>query len=314
MKRWLVILATFGVVAAACTAGGTNGTPSAVDTGSSTSHAPLTISIWGDWTGRELRQFNSIFKGFTAKYPWITVKSIGGVDDPKILAAINSGTPPDVVLSFTLDSVGQFCASGAWQDLNPYIQQSGFDVSQFPPAVEAYTSFAGSRCAFPFLTDAYGLYYNTDMFKNAGITDPPKTLTELEADAKFGQALGVDWGGELVADATRATIRHFGPAPLIPPLRVLGAITGSRGQVDGRLEVEHATAQNRTALNETDTPAYTLVNATLDWHPFAANPSLSLSLAANNIFDVVARRSTSILKDYAPLAGRDIRLTARLGF
>ena len=135
---------------------------------------------------------------------------------------------------------------------------------------------------------------------------------ELEADAKFGQALGVDWGGELVADATRATIRHFGPAPLIPPL--LGAITGSRGQVDGRLEVEHATAQNRTALNETDTPAYTLVNATLDWHPFAANPSLSLSLAANNIFDVVARRSTSILKDYAPLAGRDIRLTARLGF
>src|SRR5712691_7687898 len=184
MKRWLVILATFGVVAAACTAGGTNGTPSAVDTGSSTSHAPLTISIWGDWTGRELRQFNSIFKGFTAKYPWIHVDSVGGVADPKILAAINSGTPPDVVLSFTLDSVGQFCASGAWQDLNPYIQQSGFDVSQFPASVEAYTSFAGSRCAFPFLTDAYGLYYNTDMFKNAGITDPPKTLTELEADAK----------------------------------------------------------------------------------------------------------------------------------
>ncbi len=58
------------------------------------------------------------------------------------------------MLSFTLDSVGQFCASGAWQDLNPYIEQSGFDVSQFPPSVEAYTSFAGSRCAFPFLTDA----------------------------------------------------------------------------------------------------------------------------------------------------------------
>ncbi len=88
------------------------------------------------------------------------------------------------MLSFTLDSVGQFCASGAWQDLNPYIEQSGFDVSQFPPSVEAYTSFAGSRCAFPFLTDAQGLYYNTDLFKKAGIADAPKTLTELEADAK----------------------------------------------------------------------------------------------------------------------------------
>jgi multiple sugar transport system substrate-binding protein len=184
MKRWLVVVAAFAVVTAACTAGGGGGTPSAVNTASNASHAPVTITIWGAWTGRELRQFNQIFKAFTAKYPWIHVESTGGVGDPKILAAINSGTPPDVVLSFGLDSVGQFCASGAWQDLNPYIQQSGFDVSQFPPSVEAYTSFGGSRCAFPFLTDAYGLYYNTDLFKKAGITDPPKTLTELEADAK----------------------------------------------------------------------------------------------------------------------------------
>ena len=57
-----------------------------------------------------------------------------------------------------------------------------------------------------------------------------------------------------------------------------------------------------------------MVNASVDWHPLAANPELSLTLAANNLFDVVARRSTSQLKDYAPLAGRDIRLTARLDF
>ena len=43
-------------------------------------------------------------------------------------------------------------------------------------------------------------------------------------------------------------------------------------------------------------------------------PNLTLGLAANNIFDVVARRHSSLLKDYAPLAGRDIRVTARLGF
>jgi iron complex outermembrane receptor protein len=34
----------------------------------------------------------------------------------------------------------------------------------------------------------------------------------------------------------------------------------------------------------------------------------------NNLLDVDARRSTSILKDFAPLAGRDIRLSARLNF
>jgi iron complex outermembrane receptor protein len=137
---------------------------------------------------------------------------------------------------------------------------------------------------------------------------------ELQSDAKFGKALGIDWGGELVTDAVRATVKNFGPAPLIPPLRIIGALTGSRGQFDGRLEVERDFAHNRTAPIETDTPAFTLVNASLDWHPFAANPELTLSLQGNNLFDVDARRSTSILKDYAPLAGRDIRLSARVSF
>jgi iron complex outermembrane receptor protein len=137
---------------------------------------------------------------------------------------------------------------------------------------------------------------------------------ELESDAKFGKALGIDWGGQIVTDAVHATIKNFGPAPLIPPFRVLGAVTGSRGQIDGRLEIERAWAQHRIAPNETPTPGYTMVNASLDWHPFAANPELTLSLQGNNLFDVDARRATSVLKDFAPLAGRDIRLSARMSF
>jgi len=137
---------------------------------------------------------------------------------------------------------------------------------------------------------------------------------ELESDVKFGRALGIDWSGELVADAVRARIDGFGNAPEIPPFRVLVGLTGTRGQVDGRLEVEHVSSQDKTAPNETRTPGYNMVNASFDWHPFAANPELTFSLTANNIFDVEARRHASDLKDFAPLAGRDIRLTARIGF
>lgn len=135
---------------------------------------------------------------------------------------------------------------------------------------------------------------------------------EVEGDARFGRTLGIDWGGELTADAVNATIKDYGPAPQIPPLRVLAGLTGSRGNVDGRVEVEHVTAQNRTAPNETPTPGYTAVNASFDWHPLAAKPQLTLSLTGNNIFDVDARRHASELKDYAPLAGRDIRLSVRM--
>ena len=60
---------------------------------SDASHAPVTLEMWGAWTGRELEQFNTIFDGFTEKYPWITVNSIGGVNDQKILAAISAGEP-----------------------------------------------------------------------------------------------------------------------------------------------------------------------------------------------------------------------------
>ena len=34
------------------------------------------------------------------------------------------------------------------------------------------------------LADAYGLYYNKELFAKAGITHPPKTISELTADAK----------------------------------------------------------------------------------------------------------------------------------
>ena len=120
---------------------------------------------------------------------------------------------------------------------------------------------------------------------------------ELETHAELGNALGIHWDGDLMADYVHATVKDFGPAPQIPPFRLLGGISGSKGQVAGRLEVEHAFRQNRNALLETETNGYTLVNASLDWQPFTDKPELTLGIAANNIFDVVARRHSSLLKD-----------------
>jgi iron complex outermembrane receptor protein len=39
-----------------------------------------------------------------------------------------------------------------------------------------------------------------------------------------------------------------------------------------------------------------------------------LILSANNIFDVDARRHASFTKDFVPLAGRDLRASARFSF
>ena len=72
--------------------------------------------------------------------------------------------------------------------------------------------------------------------------------------------------------------------------------------------------QTRIAPFETATKGFTLVNASLTWRPLPDAKNLSLTLAADNLFDVDARRHASFTKDYVPLAGRDIRITARASF
>ena len=136
---------------------------------------------------------------------------------------------------------------------------------------------------------------------------------EVEARAKAGEYAGIDWAVEGVADYVRARISGFGPAPQIPPLRLLGAIEGRKGKMDGRLEIERSFAQRRNAAIETETSGFTLVGASMNWRPLADRPELTVGLAANNLFDVDARRHSSLLKDYAPLPGRDLRLTVKVG-
>ena len=136
---------------------------------------------------------------------------------------------------------------------------------------------------------------------------------EVEARAKVGEYAGIEWAVEGVADYVRARISGFGPAPQIPPLRLLGAIEGRKGKIDGRLEIERSFAQRRNAAIETETASFTLVGASMNWRPLTDRPELTVGLAANNLFDVDARRHSSLLKDYAPLPGRDLRLTVKVG-
>ncbi len=129
--------------------------------------------------------------------------------------------------------------------------------------------------------------------------------------ARFGETeLAVDG----LVDYVHATIDGSGPAPRIPPLRMLGGIAVTSKMFDVRGEVERVTGQNRISNQETATPGFMLVNAELNVRPWGKERPLSFALSANNIFDVDARRHASVLKDYAPLAGRDFRISAKLDF
>jgi multiple sugar transport system substrate-binding protein len=158
-------------------AGGANDNP----------NAKVTITFWHGWSApSEVKAIQATIDGFEAKYPNVTVKAVGNITDDKINQALRAGGPnaPDVVSSFTTDNVGEFCHSHAFADLTPFLAKANIDpTTTFPAAQLDYTQYQGDQCALPLLSDAYGLYYNKDEFAAAGISSPPKTLSEFDADA-----------------------------------------------------------------------------------------------------------------------------------
>ncbi len=127
------------------------------------------------------------------------------------------------------------------------------------------------------------------------------------------------WGGgsltlDASADYTHARLVGVGPAPRIPPLRLRGGAEVQQGPLRLRGEVEWNDGQNRVAAFENPVPAFTLVNLSADWHPMGEDGPLTLILSADNLFDVVGRRAASFTRDFVPIAGRDVRITARIAF
>jgi multiple sugar transport system substrate-binding protein len=144
----------------------------------------VTLTVWSAFSDRELKGLGAVMDGFHRLHPNITIKNVGNQDDDKITQSIRGGTAPDVAISFSTDDIGQYCSSGAFQDLSGYISRDKVDLTQIPKASRDYTTFKGKRCAMPLLADVYGLYYNKALFAKAGISAPPKTMAELAADAK----------------------------------------------------------------------------------------------------------------------------------
>lgn len=134
---------------------------------------------------------------------------------------------------------------------------------------------------------------------------------EVEASATLARMGGTAFNIDGLVDYVRVDVDDFGPAPRIPPLRLLGGIEAQSDMFNARVEAEHVFEQDRVTGVELPTDSYTMVNASVAFSPFGSGNSTRLIVSANNIFDVEARRHASQIKDFAPLAGRDIRATLR---
>lgn len=149
---------------------------------------PVTLKFWHGWsTPGEVKAVDDSIDRFEKLHPNIKVKVTGNVSDATVNQALRAGgdKAPDVVSSFTTNNVGQYCDSGMWADLDPFMKKTGLEKHKvFPKTLLDYTSYRGNQCALPLLADAFGMYYNKDAYKKAGIEHPPRTMSEFAEVSK----------------------------------------------------------------------------------------------------------------------------------
>ena len=221
MKRLLLYVGIAAVAAlvlglvAGC-GGGTSSSPTPLASGS---HEPVTITVWHPWTVKSEKQgFATAVAGFEKLYPWITLNIVTFPNsdefDQTLMKNINAGTAPDVAISFGPDYVGKYAADGLWEDLKPFMDADNFNMDVFAPAALSYTSYQGKQVALPVLTDAYGLYYNKTMFAKAGLTEPPKTMSELMDYAKKLTVRDANGDIKIAGFVPLNAFNEFGPSDL----------------------------------------------------------------------------------------------------
>jgi iron complex outermembrane recepter protein len=213
----------------------------------------------------------------------------------------------------------------------PHAGTASFEIGDPDFVTEKSTgleaSLRGSRGGFSFSVAAYYNWFKDYIYEaqTGAVEDNLPVFeyrqadaryygAEAEVSAKLGRVGGFGLSVDAIGDFTRATITGVGAAPRSPPLRLLGGVEGKSDILDLRAEVEWTARQDKIAAFETATPGFTIVNASAVLRPFGADSKASLTLSANNIFNVEARRHASFLKDYAPLSGRDFRVTGRVSF
>ncbi|PEL13577.1 ABC transporter substrate-binding protein [Bacillus sp. AFS017336] len=116
----------------------------------------------------------------------VKVQTVGGGADygAALKAQFASGNEPDIFNN------GGYQEAITWKDKLEDLSDQAW-VADLYPETEKPMTVDGKLLGMPMNTEGYGFIYNKDLFDKAGITQLPKTLTELEATAKKLKDAGI---------------------------------------------------------------------------------------------------------------------------
>lgn len=146
------------------------------------------VVFWHAMGGANTKVVDQLVANFNASQDKVQVEAVyqGTYDDllSKLKASMGTNEGPSVVQMYEIGS--RFMIdSKLITPMQEFIDADQWDVSQLEPNISGYYTFEDKLYSMPFNSSNPILYYNKDLFKDAGLDpeSPPKTFEELKIAA-----------------------------------------------------------------------------------------------------------------------------------
>jgi multiple sugar transport system substrate-binding protein len=221
--RKVVMLSTCllipSVLVAGC--GGNNDSSGTAADGQGKSHGSgnvVNIRVWHDYAQDQdsgkaflkfVKEFNDTHPGIHVTAQYITV---GDEMLPKIMTALAGNQEPDMVAGGYPTWGPGLLASGKVVTLDDYLKHSKtLHAGDFYPHMLDVSSYKGQVLSIPNDGGDYGIFYNKDLFKQAGLDSnkPPQSWDELLKDAEQIKHKTGKWGFYVPIGNTEWTVWTF---------------------------------------------------------------------------------------------------------
>jgi raffinose/stachyose/melibiose transport system substrate-binding protein len=141
-----------------------------------------TITWWHNSNNDPGRSYyEKVAKDFEADHPGVDIKISAMAHEDmvsKLAAAFQSGDIPDIYMERGGGELADHVDAGMVRDLT---DDAADEISKVGGSVAGW-QVDGKTYALPFSIGVVGFWYNTDLFKQAGITEAPTTMSDLSAD------------------------------------------------------------------------------------------------------------------------------------
>lgn len=241
-KKLVSVLLTAAMAVTALAGCGGSGneadTPSsdeaAVSTGSSVvsgSEDAETVLKWAIWDAKKALYWQAIADAYTEQHPDVRIEmtDLGSSDYGTVLATelSGSGSEFDVVTIKDVPGYATLVSKGVLEPLSDRVEADGVDLSLYNGITEQVT-VDGQLYQFPFQSDFWVLYYNKDLFDDAGVDYPTNDMTIEEYDALARSVTQEGFGDEQVYGAHYHTWRSA--------VQLFGILDGEHSVLDGNYD------------------------------------------------------------------------------